>query len=74
MGPDAHNTELYLKEFSKSLTDRTYTWYINLKLGAVQDWGHLMSYFNSKFFYAEARLTLAELSCSRQYSGEDLNV
>lgn len=35
MGPYAHNTDLFLREFSKFLTDRVYTWYINLKPGAV---------------------------------------
>lgn len=37
MGPFAHNPELRLREFSKSLTDRAYTWYLNLKPGSIQD-------------------------------------
>lgn len=50
MGPYAHDIDLCLKLFLKSLTDRTYTWYINLKPDAVRDWVHFITQFNSKFF------------------------
>lgn len=30
-GPFAHNSDLCLREFSKSLPESAYTWYINLK-------------------------------------------
>lgn len=53
MGPFSHDATVCLKEFSKSLTDRAYTWYVNLKLGSVRDFEHLVSLFNSKFFCAE---------------------
>lgn len=74
MGPFAHNLEFCLREFSKSLTDRTYVWYLNLKPGSIQDWDHLVTLFNDKFFCDEARFTLVELDRTRQYPGEDLNV
>lgn len=74
MGPFAYNPELCLREFSKSLIDRAYIWYLNLKLGSIQDWDHLVNMFNSKFFCGEAKFTLAELGRTRQYSGEDLDV
>lgn len=33
-----------------------------------------MSLFNAKFFYAEAKFTVAELDRTQQYSGEYLDV
>lgn len=42
MGFHAHDTDLFLGEFSKSLTDRAYTRYINLKPCMVHDWEHLV--------------------------------
>ena len=35
MGPFAGNRDLCLREFSKSLTDRAYTWYSTLQLGSI---------------------------------------
>lgn len=70
----AKDPELCLKEFSKSLTDRAYTWYLNLKPGTIQDWDHMVATFNTKFFFAEAKYTLAELGRTRQYAGEDLDL
>lgn len=74
MGPYAHSPELCLREFSKSLTDSAYNWYLNLKPGSIQDWDHIVMLFNAKFFCAEARFTLAELGRTRQHLGEDLDV
>jgi hypothetical protein len=36
MGPHAGNGNLCLREFSKSLIDRAYTWYTTLKLDSVR--------------------------------------
>lgn len=58
----AHVSELYMREFSKSLTDRAYTWYVNLRASSVHDWEHLVSLYNVKFFYVEAKFSLSELS------------
>lgn len=38
MDPFAHNNDLCLRKFSKSLTDKAYTWFVNLKQGPVNDW------------------------------------
>lgn len=38
----------------------------------VHDWEHLLSLFNAKFFYADAKFSSAELGCIQQHSGEDL--
>lgn len=61
MGRHSDDTDHCLKELSKSLTDWVYIWSANVKLGRVRDWTHLVSQFNSKFFYAEARSTHVEL-------------
>lgn len=58
----AHDTNLRLREFSKSRTNKAYTWYVNLKPWMVHDWEDLVSLFNTKFFHAEAKYTLIELS------------
>lgn len=39
LGKYAKDLELYLKEFFKSLTDRAYTWYLNLKPGIQETHG-----------------------------------
>lgn len=65
IGAYANGADLYMREFSKSLTDRAYTWYVNLK--------HLVSFFNTKFFCADGRFTLPRLGPTRQYLGEDLH-
>lgn len=61
IGPFAHNSELCLKEFSKSLTNRVYIWYLHLKPGSIQYWDHLVTMFDTKFFCGETKFTLAEL-------------
>lgn len=73
IGPFAHKLELCLREFSKSLTDRAYVWYLYLRPGSIQDWDHLVTLLNAKFLCGEAKFTLAELGRTRQYSGEDLD-
>lgn len=37
MGPHSSDVELCLRDFSKSLTNRAYTWYLNLKPRSIQD-------------------------------------
>lgn len=74
MGTFVHNPELCVREFSKSLIDRAYVWYLNIKPGLIHDWDHLVTLFNVKFFCGEAKFTLAELGRTRQYTGEDLDV
>lgn len=64
----------YLRDFSKSLRNRAYTWYLSLEPGMIQDWEHMVATFKTKFFFAEAKYTLAELGRTRQYVGEDLDL
>ena len=72
LGPYAANEELCLREFSKSLCDRAYTWYINLKLGSIPTWDDMVDVFCTKYFYGEEIVTLATLQATKQRSGEDL--
>lgn len=65
IAPFSKDTELYLREFSKSLTDRAYTWYLSLKVGSIQHWDHMVSIFNTKFFYLERKYNLAKLRRTR---------
>lgn len=71
--PLSPRMELCFSKFSKSLTDRAYTWYINLKPRTIHDWEHMVSTFNTKFFYAEAKFTSAELGQTRHYA-DDLDL
>lgn len=47
-GAHTKDQNLCLRKFSKSLTDHTYTWYVNLKPGSVHEWEHLVSLFITK--------------------------
>lgn len=67
-------TDLSMRELLKSLLDWFYTCNINLKLGLMHDWEHLVFLFNAIFFYAEAKFNLAELGQTCQYLKEDLDV
>lgn len=65
MGPFIHDATLRIREFFKSLIYRAYTWYINLKLGLVCDFDHLLSLSNAKFFCADAKSSLTKLVLRR---------
>lgn len=45
-----------------------------LKPGSIHDWEHMVSNFNTKFFYAKAKYILAKLGGARQYPSEDLDL
>lgn len=64
MGPLTHDADLCLRVFSKSLFDRAYTLYVNLKLGSLHDWEHLVFLFNTNLFRIEVKFSLAELGKS----------
>ena len=50
LGVFSHDLELRMREFSKSLTDRAYSWYANLSSGSVHSWEDLVGQFCGKFF------------------------
>uniref|UniRef100_A0A2N9HZY5 Uncharacterized protein n=1 Tax=Fagus sylvatica TaxID=28930 RepID=A0A2N9HZY5_FAGSY len=72
MGAYAGNGDLCLREFSKSLDDRAYTWYTTLPPGSVKVWEDMVELFCGKYFQAEEKITLVNLHTTKQASGEDL--
>ena len=62
----SHDHELRLKEFSKSLEDRAFTWYTSLAPGSVLSWNDLATQFMKKFIALEEKLTLSDLQHEKQ--------
>ena len=60
-GQHAGNEELCLRECSKSLTDRAYTWYTRPSPGSIRTWDEMVDGFCSKFFQEEERMTFVSL-------------
>ena len=65
LGPYAADKDLCLREFSKSLCDRAYTWYIGLKPGSILTWDHMVDIFCIKYFNGEETVTLATLQATK---------
>ena len=61
LGPYATDEDLCLREFSKSLCDRAYTWYIGLKPELILTWDDIVDVFCTKYFHGEETVTLATL-------------
>ncbi|KAI5350277.1 hypothetical protein L3X38_003168 [Prunus dulcis] len=72
LGPHAGDYNLQLREFSKNLTDRAYTWYTTLAPGSIRFWEDLASRFCKRYFQHEERVTTIQLNNTRQKHGEDL--
>jgi hypothetical protein len=72
MGAYASDGDLCLREFSKSLDDRAYTWYTTLPPGSVKTWEDMVELFCGKYFQAEEKVTLVNLHTTKQTNGEDL--
>uniref|UniRef100_A0A2N9H521 Uncharacterized protein n=1 Tax=Fagus sylvatica TaxID=28930 RepID=A0A2N9H521_FAGSY len=72
MGPLAAYGDLCLREFSKSLVDRAYTWYTVLPTGSIRTWEDMVESFCSKYFHVEEKITLVNLHSTKQQTGEDL--
>jgi hypothetical protein len=66
MVPHAGNGNLCLREFSKSLTDRAYTWYTTLKSDSVRTWDDMVEVFCTKYFHVEDKITLLTLHNTKQ--------
>ena len=72
LGPYTTDEDLCLREFFKSLCDRAYTWYIDLKLGSIPTWNDMVDVFCTKYFHGEETIMLATLQATKQRNGEDL--
>ena len=55
MGPFAGDRELCIREFSKSLTDRAYTWYSTLQPNSIPTWEDMVESFCTKYFHVRKR-------------------
>uniref|UniRef100_A0A2N9I2U7 Uncharacterized protein n=1 Tax=Fagus sylvatica TaxID=28930 RepID=A0A2N9I2U7_FAGSY len=73
MGAYAGNGDLCLREFSKSLDDRAYTWYTTMPPGFVKVWEDMVELFCGKYFQAEEKITLVNLHTTKQ-TRENLSV
>ena len=72
MGPFARNGDLFLREFSKSLTDRAYTWYSTLQPSSIAKWDDMVESFCLKYFHEEEKVTILTLHNTKQKSFEGL--
>ena len=57
MGPYVGDKELCLREFTKSVVDIAYTWYITLRLGSIKTWDEMMERFCAKYYPGEDKVT-----------------
>ncbi|XP_026433050.1 uncharacterized protein LOC113330456 [Papaver somniferum] len=64
MNDRASDEKLCLKEFPKSLTGTTFTWYDNLKSESVDSWPTMSTLFLGKFYSSKRKITAIELSKS----------
>ena len=72
LGVAGLDNDLKLKEFSKSLTGKAYTWYVNLVPGSVESWNQMCKLFEEKFFSTQEKVSLADMGREYQRSREDL--
>ena len=72
MGPFAGDRELCLREFSKSLTNRAYTWYSTLQPNSIPTWEDIVESFCTKYFCGEEKVTIITLHNSKQKPSEGL--
>ena len=72
LGLYAVDEDLFLREFSKSLCNWAYTWYISLKSRSIPTWDDMVDVFCTKYFYGEETVMLATLQATKQRNGEDL--
>ncbi|KAJ1387522.1 Retrotransposon gag domain [Sesbania bispinosa] len=72
LGVHRDNANLGLKEFSKSLSGRAFTWYAKLRPNSIKTWEELAMEFCSKFLEEEGALHIMDLGRVKQKSGEGL--
>ena len=70
MGKYVDNENLRLREFSKSLTDKAYSWFVNLPTNNIKNWDELVSSFCTKIFIATPTLEIVDLSKDPQRKNE----
>ncbi|XP_028127091.1 uncharacterized protein LOC114323631 [Camellia sinensis] len=63
---------LRLREFSKSLTKKAYSWYVNLAPNPIKSWEEMVNKFHTKFFQVQEKVTTLTLGRDVQKEGEDI--
>ena len=71
MGPYTSDSELCLYEFSKSLSDKAYSWYIMIPAGSIKLWEDMVECFCGKYYQEQEEVTLIGLHNTKQRTGED---
>ena len=72
MRPFAGDRELCLREFSKSLTNRAYTWCSTLQPNSIPTWEDMVESFYTKYFHGEEKVTIITLHNLKQKPSECL--
>ena len=70
MGPFAGDGELCLREFSKSLTNRAYTWYSTLQPNSIPTWEDMVESLCTNYFHGEEKVTIITLHNLKQKPSE----
>ncbi|KAI8530124.1 hypothetical protein RHMOL_Rhmol11G0031200 [Rhododendron molle] len=72
LGAQASDPNHCLREFSKSLTSRAFTWYVNLEPYSIATWEEMVNSFYAKFFQVREKVTVISFTKETQTSGEDV--
>ncbi|XP_028104160.1 uncharacterized protein LOC114303224 [Camellia sinensis] len=72
LGVHGSDHSLRLREFSKSLTERAYSWYVNLAPNSIKSWEEMVNKFHTKFFQVQEKVTTLTLGRDVQKEGEDI--
>ena len=70
IGPFAGDRKFCLREFSKSLIDRAYTWNSTLQPNSIPTWEDMVESFCIKYFHGEEKVTIITLHNSKQKPSE----
>ena len=72
MGPYASDSKLCLHKFSKSLSNKAYSWYITIPARSIKSWEDMVECFCGKYYQEQEEITLIRLYNIKQRTGEDL--
>ncbi|KAL4317141.1 hypothetical protein AHAS_Ahas15G0355400 [Arachis hypogaea] len=72
LGVFRNHQEPKIKEFSKLLTGRAFTWYYKLKANSINTWEQLVTEFCNKFLKEEPSIHIIDLGRVKQRQGEGL--
>ena len=67
-----YNDIFKLRLFTNSLTGPSFTWYVNLPTGSVQNWQDMERIFYNQFNQTEPNVTIADLTRLKQKLGKNV--